>query len=111
MMLLMMCMGAHDRCQDTFGKSDPFYRLSRVNEDRTTIPMFKSEVIMKTLSPTVRAAVLQPCACPCPFAAAARCLLVTFVCACCVPSHSGSPRPPPCSCCATVTHTDLCCLR
>ncbi len=41
------------RVQDTFGKSDPFYRLSRLNEDGTAIPMFKSEVIMKTLNPTV----------------------------------------------------------
>jgi hypothetical protein len=46
-------MRAACRVQDTFGKSDPFYRLSRLNEDGTAIPMFKSEVIMKTLNPTV----------------------------------------------------------
>jgi hypothetical protein len=38
--------------QDTFGKSDPFLRVSRVNEDGGAIPVFKTEVVMNNLSPT-----------------------------------------------------------
>jgi hypothetical protein len=52
------CRRAWLRCcftrQDTFGKSDPFVRFSRVNEDGGAIPVFKTEVVMNNLNPTVR---------------------------------------------------------
>ena len=45
-------------CQDTFGKSDPFLRFSRVNETGGFVPVFKTEVVMNNLNPTFKAAVL-----------------------------------------------------
>jgi hypothetical protein len=40
--------------QDTFGKSDPFLRFSRVNEDGGSLPVFKTEVVKDNLNPTWR---------------------------------------------------------
>lgn len=40
--------------KDTFGRSDPFLRLSRVNEDGGAIPVFKTEVVMNSLNPSWR---------------------------------------------------------
>jgi hypothetical protein len=38
--------------QDTFGKSDPFIRFSRVREDGGSIAVFKTEVVRDNLNPT-----------------------------------------------------------
>jgi copine 5/8/9 len=40
--------------QDSFGKSDPFLRVSRLNEDGSTIPVFKTEVVKDNLNPVWR---------------------------------------------------------
>ncbi len=40
--------------QDSFGKSDPFIRFSRVSEDSSTIPVYKTEVVRDNLNPTWR---------------------------------------------------------
>ena len=53
---LCIRVGCAPAVQDTFGKSDPFLRLSRVSDDGVPIAMFKTEVIMKTLNPTWRVA-------------------------------------------------------
>ena len=37
--------------KDTFGKSDPFFRLLRASENGARIPVYKSEVIKKNLNP------------------------------------------------------------
>lgn len=37
--------------QDTFGTSDPFLRISRLMEDGNTLPVFKTEALMRTLNP------------------------------------------------------------
>ncbi len=38
--------------KDSLGKSDPFLRFSRVNEDGSAIPVFKTEVVKDNLNPT-----------------------------------------------------------
>jgi hypothetical protein len=42
------------RGQDVFGTSDPFLRISRVNEDGTFVPVYRTEVIMRNLNPRWR---------------------------------------------------------
>jgi len=42
-----------------FGKSDPFYTISRCNEDNSYTLVFKSEVVMDDLSPNFKVARVQ----------------------------------------------------
>jgi hypothetical protein len=44
--------------QDIFGSSDPFLRLSRVNEAGTAVPVYRTEVIMNNLNPRWKSASL-----------------------------------------------------
>ena len=56
--LQFMCKGLKNK-DGWFGKSDPFYTVSRINEDGTHSLAFKSEVVMDDLSPTFKAVKLQ----------------------------------------------------
>ncbi|KAJ3004088.1 Copine-5 [Thoreauomyces humboldtii] len=38
--------------KDLFGKSDPYFQISRTQEDGTTVVVYRSKHIMKTLDPT-----------------------------------------------------------
>jgi Ca2+-dependent lipid-binding protein len=40
--------------QDIFGSSDPFLRFSRVNEDSSSVPVYKTAVVMRNLNPSWR---------------------------------------------------------
>ena len=45
--------------QDTFGKSDPFVRISRMSEDGSTLAVYKTEVVMNNLNPTWKSIALS----------------------------------------------------
>ena len=40
--------------QDSFGRSDPFLRIGRLNPDSSVLPVLKTEVVMNNLSPKWR---------------------------------------------------------
>ena len=44
----------HCSPQDTFGKSDPFLRIARLNEDNSSMPIYKTEVVKDNLNPVWR---------------------------------------------------------